>query len=161
MTLDIRELHPLFAAEIRGVDLADPATDALYPEFQAALDKLRRAGLPRHADVPGPPDRRSAGCSGRWRARARMSACIKTGFERRLETRLADISNLDEGGAVLGQQDRRRMFALGNQLWHTDSSFKAIPAKYSAAARPFGDARGRRDPVRRYPRGLGGVCPSR
>jgi len=41
------------------------------------------------------------------------------------------ISNLDENGAVLSQHDRRRMFALGNQLWHTDASFKRIPAKYS------------------------------
>jgi alpha-ketoglutarate-dependent 2,4-dichlorophenoxyacetate dioxygenase len=44
---------------------------------------------------------------------------------------LVDISNLDEKNAVLAAQDRRRMFALGNQLWHTDSSFKKTPAKYS------------------------------
>ena len=42
-----------------------------------------------------------------------------------------DISNLDENNDVLNQADRRRMFALGNQLWHTDSSFKRTPAAYS------------------------------
>lgn len=28
-------------------------------------------------------------------------------------------------------EDRRRLFNLGNRLWHSDSSFKAIPAKCS------------------------------
>jgi alpha-ketoglutarate-dependent 2,4-dichlorophenoxyacetate dioxygenase len=42
-----------------------------------------------------------------------------------------DISNLDVDGSLLAADDRRRMFALGNQLWHSDSSFKATPAKYS------------------------------
>jgi alpha-ketoglutarate-dependent 2,4-dichlorophenoxyacetate dioxygenase len=42
-----------------------------------------------------------------------------------------DISNLDVDGNLLAADDRRRMFNLGNQLWHSDSSFKATPAKYS------------------------------
>jgi alpha-ketoglutarate-dependent 2,4-dichlorophenoxyacetate dioxygenase len=44
---------------------------------------------------------------------------------------MADISNIDLDGKLLGADDRRRMFNLGNQLWHSDSSFKATPAKYS------------------------------
>ena len=42
-----------------------------------------------------------------------------------------DISNLDKDGKVLARDDRRRLFGLGNRLWHSDSSFKAVPAKYS------------------------------
>jgi alpha-ketoglutarate-dependent 2,4-dichlorophenoxyacetate dioxygenase len=42
-----------------------------------------------------------------------------------------DISNLDVDGSIMALDDRRRMFNLGNLLWHTDSSFKATPAKYS------------------------------
>jgi alpha-ketoglutarate-dependent 2,4-dichlorophenoxyacetate dioxygenase len=42
-----------------------------------------------------------------------------------------DISNIDVDGKLLAADDRRRMFNLGNQLWHSDSSFKATPAKYS------------------------------
>ena len=41
------------------------------------------------------------------------------------------MSNLDQDGKPLGRDDRRRMFNLGNQLWHSDSSFRATPAKYS------------------------------
>jgi len=52
--------------------------------------------------------------------------------KRRLKHRqMNDISNLDEHGQLLATDDRRRMFALGNRLWHSDSSFKATPAKYS------------------------------
>jgi len=44
---------------------------------------------------------------------------------------LNDISNLDKHNKVLARDDRRRLFGLGNQLWHSDSSFKPVPAKYS------------------------------
>lgn len=51
--------------------------------------------------------------------------------DRRLPMDLNDISNLDRHGEVLARDDRRRLFGLGNQLWHSDSSFKEVPAKYS------------------------------
>jgi len=34
-------------------------------------------------------------------------------------------------GKILAADDRRRMYNLGNRLWHSDSSFKPTPAKYS------------------------------
>ena len=51
--------------------------------------------------------------------------------ERRLSMELNDISNLDKHGELLPRDDRRRLFSLGNMLWHSDSSFKDVPAKYS------------------------------
>ena len=51
--------------------------------------------------------------------------------QRRLDPHMADVSNLDQHGKPLARDDRRRMFNLGNQLWHSDSSFRATPAKYS------------------------------
>jgi alpha-ketoglutarate-dependent 2,4-dichlorophenoxyacetate dioxygenase len=44
---------------------------------------------------------------------------------------MIDVSNLDKDGKPLERNDRRRMFNLGNRLWHSDSSFRAKPAKYS------------------------------
>jgi alpha-ketoglutarate-dependent 2,4-dichlorophenoxyacetate dioxygenase len=44
---------------------------------------------------------------------------------------MVDISNLDLDGSVMRADDRRRMFNLGNRLWHSDSSFRRIPAKHS------------------------------
>src|SRR4029077_7419822 len=51
--------------------------------------------------------------------------------DRRLGMELGDISNLDKHRQVLPREDPRRLFGLGNQLWHSDSSFKDVPAKYS------------------------------
>jgi alpha-ketoglutarate-dependent 2,4-dichlorophenoxyacetate dioxygenase len=44
---------------------------------------------------------------------------------------LTDISNVDEAGGLLSAGDRRRMYALGNRLWHTDASFEDPPGRYS------------------------------
>lgn len=50
---------------------------------------------------------------------------------RRLSMNVNDISNLDENGGVMAIDDRRALFSLGNRLWHSDSSFKQTPAKFS------------------------------
>ncbi len=130
MDVEVKQLHPNFVGEVHGVDLSDPAVDALYPELQAALDQY--AVLIFHG-APLSQDRQVEFCGlfGALEGEGKNVGVIQTGIKRRTKTALADISNLDEDGRVLGQRDRRRMFALGNQLWHTDSSFKAIPAKYS------------------------------
>jgi alpha-ketoglutarate-dependent 2,4-dichlorophenoxyacetate dioxygenase len=44
---------------------------------------------------------------------------------------LGDISNLDENGEIMGSDNRRRMYGLGNRLWHTDASFQDPPGRYS------------------------------
>ena len=51
--------------------------------------------------------------------------------DRRLDAEMADVSNLGADHKPLARDDRRRLFNLGNQLWHSDSSFRAIPAKFS------------------------------
>jgi alpha-ketoglutarate-dependent 2,4-dichlorophenoxyacetate dioxygenase len=56
---------------------------------------------------------------------------LKEADEYRLPTVFADVSNLDKNQQVLAIDDRRRLFAIGNRLWHSDSSFKMVPAKYS------------------------------
>ncbi len=59
------------------------------------------------------------------------SASVDIHKRRLANARMNDISNLDEKGQLLAADDRRRMFSLGNRLWHSDSSFKRVPAKYS------------------------------
>jgi alpha-ketoglutarate-dependent 2,4-dichlorophenoxyacetate dioxygenase len=51
--------------------------------------------------------------------------------DRRLQTGMNDVSNLGKDGRPLDRASRQRLFNLGNMLWHSDSSFRAIPAKYS------------------------------
>ena len=51
--------------------------------------------------------------------------------DRRLSLEIADVSNLDKDGKIFTRNDRRRMFNLGNRLWHSDSSFRVTPSKFS------------------------------
>src|ERR1700716_1952456 len=56
---------------------------------------------------------------------------LREADEYRLPTTFADVSNLDKNQQGLGLDDRRRLFSIGNRLWHSDSSFKIVTAKYS------------------------------
>jgi alpha-ketoglutarate-dependent 2,4-dichlorophenoxyacetate dioxygenase len=60
-----------------------------------------------------------------------MGNTLRTAADFRLPGTFADVSNLDGNNQPYGRDDRRRLFAIGNRLWHSDSSFKAVPAKYS------------------------------
>src|SRR5262249_24231598 len=59
-----------------------------------------------------------------------------------LPPQLSDVSNLAHDDAVWEKDSRQRMFQLGNRLWHTDSSFKRLPALmsllYGRAIPPLG-----------------------
>jgi len=60
-----------------------------------------------------------------------IGTSLRAPDEYRLPTTFADVSNLDQHHQVFARDDRRRLFAIGNRLWHSDSSFKTIPAMYS------------------------------
>jgi len=127
MSIAVKQLHPLFVGEVAGLDLRQPLSQALVDELTAAIDRLavlvfRGERLSEEQQVA------FSACFGPIAA---QNGVLQTGIKRRVSDRLVDISNLDEDNRVLSAGDRRRMFALGNQLWHTDSSFKRIPAKYS------------------------------
>ena len=55
----------------------------------------------------------------------------KGGRVRMAHAELFDVSNLDENGEILPEDDRRRVFRLANEMWHTDSSFMPRGARYS------------------------------
>jgi alpha-ketoglutarate-dependent 2,4-dichlorophenoxyacetate dioxygenase len=127
MPIEVRKLHPLFVAEIGGVALSQPLGDSLVRELTATIDRdavlvFRGEPLSEEQQIV---------FSTRFGSMAGLNGVLQTGIKRRVSEQLVDISNLDENNRVLDRNDRRRMFALGNQLWHTDSSFKRIPAKYS------------------------------
>jgi alpha-ketoglutarate-dependent 2,4-dichlorophenoxyacetate dioxygenase len=58
-------------------------------------------------------------------------ATVGEGRRRLRDDRMNDISNLDADGHLLAPDADRRLFNLGNRLWHADSTFKATPSKYS------------------------------
>jgi|TARA_B110000977_G_scaffold115946_1_gene149799 alpha-ketoglutarate-dependent 2,4-dichlorophenoxyacetate dioxygenase len=62
---------------------------------------------------------------------AGKNTTIRKSNERRLSDSFGDVSNLDVNNKPFKKTDNKRYFALGNRLWHTDASFKKVPAKYS------------------------------
>lgn len=127
MTISVRPLHPLFVGEVSGVDLCEPVDAATMSSIVEAVD--RYAVLVFHAQYI--TDEQQIAFS---RGLGPLETTIKAyrpGHKPRLDLHISDVSNLDEQSRVLAADDRRRMNGLGNRLWHTDSSFKAIPARYS------------------------------
>jgi alpha-ketoglutarate-dependent 2,4-dichlorophenoxyacetate dioxygenase len=52
----------------------------------------------------------------------------RKGHNLRLHQNMADVGNLDAENRILETNNRQRLYNLGNRLWHTDSSFKRLPA---------------------------------
>jgi alpha-ketoglutarate-dependent 2,4-dichlorophenoxyacetate dioxygenase len=126
MAITIRQVGPCFAGEVDGLDLARP----ISPEDAAAI----HAGMDRYAVLafhgrPVTLEQQMAFTL----ALGPIEHAIATGLREneRIPTTFADVSNLDRDDRVFERDHRTRLFALGNRLWHSDSSFKPTPAKYS------------------------------
>jgi alpha-ketoglutarate-dependent 2,4-dichlorophenoxyacetate dioxygenase len=128
MTIRIRQIHPVFVGEVDGVDLRLPLTAEEVAAIEAGMD--RYAVLVFH-DQPLSDEQQVAFSRNFGEIEPAVNSNVTRPEDRRLSVELADISNLDRDNQVLARDDRRRMFNLGNELWHSDSSFRAIPAKYS------------------------------
>jgi alpha-ketoglutarate-dependent 2,4-dichlorophenoxyacetate dioxygenase len=128
MTVSIRQLHPLFVGEVGGVDLRQPLSKDDVAAIEAGMD--RYAVLVFH-NQPLTDEQQVAFSRNFGEIELAVNSNITKPEERRLSVELADISNLDRDNRIFQRDDRRRMFNLGNQLWHSDSSFRAVPAKYS------------------------------
>jgi alpha-ketoglutarate-dependent 2,4-dichlorophenoxyacetate dioxygenase len=128
MSLTIRPLHPRFVGEVAGIDLREPLTGAEVAAIEAGMD--RYAVLVFH-DQPLTDAQQIAFSRQLGEIELAVNSNVLKPEERRLAVELADVSNLDRDHRILARDDRRRMFNLGNQLWHSDSSFRAVPAKYS------------------------------
>src|SRR5690242_15031585 len=129
MTVSIQPADPErpdFAGEVAGVDLARPIAREAVAAIEAGMD--RYAVLVFH-------DQRIDDEQQLAFTRNFGPLEMATGdFEqknRRLSMAVNDISNIDRDSKLLARDDRTRLFSLGNMLWHSDSSFKATPAKYS------------------------------
>jgi alpha-ketoglutarate-dependent 2,4-dichlorophenoxyacetate dioxygenase len=124
----IRQIGPGFVGEVSGLDI----TSAVAPEDVAAIE----AGMDRYAVLvfrnARLTDAQQVAFSRNFGTieKAVGSNVTKT-EDRRLSLDLADVSNLDKTHIPLARDNRQRLFNLGNMLWHSDSSFRAIPAKYS------------------------------
>jgi alpha-ketoglutarate-dependent 2,4-dichlorophenoxyacetate dioxygenase len=128
MTLSIRPLNPEFAGEVSGVDITRPLSRDEVAAIEAGMD--RYAVLVFH-DQHLSDDAQRAFTRNFGSLESSPGGHIATAAERRLPLDMQDASNLGKDHKPLARDDRRRMFNLGNRLWHSDSSYRAVPAKYS------------------------------
>jgi alpha-ketoglutarate-dependent 2,4-dichlorophenoxyacetate dioxygenase len=118
--MDVIPLGPGFSAELRGVSLGEVASDdAAYAAVRSAFEEHSVLVL-RDQDVTdevqlafsrrfGPPEVTKVGSQG-------------TG------SHFVILSTIGPDGKVVPADHRMQMRAKANQLWHTDSSFKSVPA---------------------------------
>jgi alpha-ketoglutarate-dependent 2,4-dichlorophenoxyacetate dioxygenase len=127
MALTITPLLPHLGARVEGIDLARPLDEAMFNVIAAAFDD-------RSVLVFGDQhltDEQQMRFSERFGPLETTLASI--GQERRLHPNLVDLSNVDpdHDDKLMDWSDRRMIYQSGNQLWHTDSSFKPVPAMAS------------------------------
>jgi alpha-ketoglutarate-dependent 2,4-dichlorophenoxyacetate dioxygenase len=128
MALAFNKLHPGFAAEVVGTDLREVHDAATLDAIRAGMD--RYAVLVFRDQEFGNAEQLEFArrFDGELHSKTGSSVLGKNRFG---DEALTDISNVDENGEIMDSNDRRRMYALGNRLWHTDASFQDPPGRYS------------------------------
>jgi alpha-ketoglutarate-dependent 2,4-dichlorophenoxyacetate dioxygenase len=132
--MDIIPLGPGFAAEIRGVNIEEISSDdAAYSAVRAAFEEhsvivFRNQQVSDESQLAfsqrfGPPEVTKVGSQG-------------TG------THFVILSTIGEDGKVVSADHRLALRNKANQLWHTDSSFKKVPALTSVLSARIIPARG-------------------
>jgi alpha-ketoglutarate-dependent 2,4-dichlorophenoxyacetate dioxygenase len=127
MAITVYPVTPSFAAEIGGVDLAQPidpldlgAIKDAFTQYAVLIFPDQHLSQDQHLDFAryfGPLET--------------TIAVHRKDAQLRLRKEFADVSNLNHDNEVWGKESRLRLFQLGNRLWHTDSSFKRLPARAS------------------------------
>ena len=125
MTISIEQMHPLFVGEVEGVTLSPDMDEAIVHAVDEAINKF--AVLIFHEQKLDNEELYAVG-----ERFGRIAAPRNHRAGQRIEKAgIADISNLDDKGEVRRRDDNRRLDGLGNQLWHSDASFRPISGALS------------------------------
>ena len=128
MSIEFAPLHPLFAAEVRGVDVAQPLDAST---LAALIEGIDRYSVLVFRDQTLTDDRQVAFAQNFGPLEDYGALNSKKRPPRLARTEIADVSNLKTGDQPYGKGSNQRMNNLANQLWHTDSSFKDPPGHLS------------------------------
>jgi alpha-ketoglutarate-dependent 2,4-dichlorophenoxyacetate dioxygenase len=129
MTISIHPMHSGFVGEVSGIDIARLLSRDAVAAVEAGMD--RYAVLVFH-DQPLTDDQQMAFSRNFGELEATLAGEMTKPEERRMVNELGDISNVDHRNQIRARDDAKRLYALGNRLWHTDASFRATGAIYSS-----------------------------
>ena len=119
-TIKVEPLHKDFGAKIRGVDLGVLPNEAQIADIKTAIDAHSLLVFPEQ----------------------KLNDDTQLAFTRRLgepevnHLRLGrdgvsdyfgTVGNVQQDGTVLGNDHKHTKFAMGNNMWHTDASFRQVP----------------------------------
>jgi alpha-ketoglutarate-dependent 2,4-dichlorophenoxyacetate dioxygenase len=128
MSLSIRQIHPFFVGEVSGIDLTKPIADAEVAAIEAGINEYAVLVF-RDQDLTD--EQQMAFSQKLGELEPQRGGHIYKPQELRLADGMIDVSNIGKDGKILPKDGRQHLFNLGNMLWHSDSSFRAVPAKYS------------------------------
>jgi alpha-ketoglutarate-dependent 2,4-dichlorophenoxyacetate dioxygenase len=127
--MNIEPLHPDFVGEFSGIDISAPLSTHQVAAIESGMD---RYAVLVFRDQPLTDEQQCAFSRNFGDLEATLIGQMSKPDERRLgPVEMGDISNLDPSGKLRTRDDNRRMYALGNRLWHADASFRATGAGYS------------------------------
>lgn len=113
-------LHKDFGAEVQGVSLLDVVcSEALHLKVRDAFEE-HSVLVWRNQDISDDVQATFARGFGSLERTKIGSGGAGTIYSR--------MSNIGTDGGVVAPNDRAMLIARANQMWHTDSSFKALPA---------------------------------
>ena len=122
--MEITPVHPHFGARVEGSDLTRPLDDATFARIRAAFDEHSVLVFPDQRLT----DEQQLAFSLRF---GPLETTIRSVARTdRYHPNVVDLTNLDrdDGDRLMGWDARKMVYQAGNQLWHTDSSFKPVPA---------------------------------
>src|SRR5947209_11373781 len=128
MNVSIRQIHPVFVGEVSGIDISRPRSRDEIAAVEAGMD---RYAVLVFRDQKITDEQRMAFSRNLGALEDARGGNITKPEDKRLPVGMNDVSNLGKDGQPLDRASRVRLFNLGNMLWHSDSSFRPIPAKYS------------------------------
>ena len=129
MAATFTPLSQFIGAECTAVDISQPLSRADAEAIDAGMDQY--AVLVFRQGTPLTTEQQVAFTKNFGDLEPPYTQIQAAEGKRLTDPALSDISNLGPGGGILARDDRKRLFGLGNQLWHSDSSYKTIPARYS------------------------------
>ncbi len=135
MALETRRLHRCFGVEIVEVDVTRE-DDRRFAEIVEAFDE-HSVLLFRGQSIG---DEEQIAFSRRF---GPLETSLRTITSlARVAPEVSNLANVDAEDRLIPAGDRRNLFNAGNQMWHSDSSFKRVPAHASLLSAREVPARG-------------------
>ena len=128
--MDLRPLHPLFAAELVGADLTVEPSPGLVDTVETAMARYGVLVV-RDANLADEQHKRFSRAFGPLEIPSRASGPARPQGRRAIDPELFYAGNLDRDGAIIPYGSEAHKLAQGAERFHTDSSFHAMPTKWS------------------------------